>query len=456
MNEQQQAEALARWLAEPAGTAPPEGVDAEVLEAIYAMQPDRAPAPSLTADDILADLGAFGSMDQDGPLPPAILAEEEQPLAARQARLSANRVAGLGALLATAATLLIVARPVLQTDAPMLAAEPAMEEVASAAPVADPYVGGGDLSEADEQELAQAPVDAKQAIAAQLEDGDAVADADLGAVDRAVGGAPSADFAAEQAPRFEGEQLIPEVAAAELATEGDLTEAAELDGLSNTGGAWADDAVAVLDEPEDEDFSGYAMEEAEISRGNAPAATRAAPSVANTADKEVASSFGGRKAKPRQQKKAEAYAPAAAVEQVASEPVAVSRSEAVPSDLSTTSWRASVDATSLARIDDALRIAQAEASAGDVGSAAESLVGLINPPSPAGQYLAGLTAGWYLQDGQLGAAANTAQRGLALGSENTPYRSQLLLIFGDVLNAQGDASGAQAAWSQAAALNAVR
>ena len=54
MTEQEQAEALAAWLAQPAGTAPPDGLDPEVVESVYALQPERAPVPSLTAPSLFS------------------------------------------------------------------------------------------------------------------------------------------------------------------------------------------------------------------------------------------------------------------------------------------------------------------------------------------------------------------------------------------------------------------
>jgi hypothetical protein len=60
---EEQAAQLARWLDEHPGSAPPEGVDPDVLEAIYAMRPELAPAPSFSIDDILAEIttGPFAS-----------------------------------------------------------------------------------------------------------------------------------------------------------------------------------------------------------------------------------------------------------------------------------------------------------------------------------------------------------------------------------------------------------
>ena len=57
MNEQEQAEKLALWLDAPTGP-PPEGIDPDVLAAVYALRPELAPAPHLTADQILSEVEA--------------------------------------------------------------------------------------------------------------------------------------------------------------------------------------------------------------------------------------------------------------------------------------------------------------------------------------------------------------------------------------------------------------
>ncbi len=50
----QQARALAEWLDSPVGTPVPTDVDPEVLETVFSLRPDLAPAPRVEVDDILA------------------------------------------------------------------------------------------------------------------------------------------------------------------------------------------------------------------------------------------------------------------------------------------------------------------------------------------------------------------------------------------------------------------
>ena len=73
---EEQSAQLARWLDEHPGSTPPDGVDPDVLETIYALRPELAPAPSFSVDDILADItaGPFADLipeaQADCPLPP--------------------------------------------------------------------------------------------------------------------------------------------------------------------------------------------------------------------------------------------------------------------------------------------------------------------------------------------------------------------------------------------------
>jgi hypothetical protein len=53
MNEELQASAVAAWLDAGGEAPPPAGVDPDVLEAVYALRPERAPAPQLDLDALL-------------------------------------------------------------------------------------------------------------------------------------------------------------------------------------------------------------------------------------------------------------------------------------------------------------------------------------------------------------------------------------------------------------------
>ena len=66
MTPEEQAKKLAEWLDSAPGEAPPSGLDPEVLEAIYALQPDRAPKAKVEVDGILSRIesGPFARTEQ--------------------------------------------------------------------------------------------------------------------------------------------------------------------------------------------------------------------------------------------------------------------------------------------------------------------------------------------------------------------------------------------------------
>jgi hypothetical protein len=129
MNEDNQAKELARWLEGESGAAPPEGIDPEVLEAIYALKPAQAPPPSLTVDDILMGVtsgplatsappvtAAGGAGGEVVPFPKGASVPEVNPEpTTAPANTSPLRwfaalggAGGVGMLLAAAATFLVV------------------------------------------------------------------------------------------------------------------------------------------------------------------------------------------------------------------------------------------------------------------------------------------------------------------------------------------------------------
>jgi len=74
---------LSRWLqAEPGAGSAPAGLEAEVVEAIYALRPERAPAARLTIDQILAEV-ELGPLGQPGPGAQALQRWLDDPEAAQ-------------------------------------------------------------------------------------------------------------------------------------------------------------------------------------------------------------------------------------------------------------------------------------------------------------------------------------------------------------------------------------
>ena len=117
MTEEQQAQLLADWLASKPGSPPPPELDPDVVEAVACLAPQFAPAPRVTADDILSQVTS-------GPLamPSSIAAS---PKDAPAADSSENRIpwtrllTGLGTIAAAAIALLAVI-PTLNESQPAL------------------------------------------------------------------------------------------------------------------------------------------------------------------------------------------------------------------------------------------------------------------------------------------------------------------------------------------------
>ena len=160
--DQDEGQDLARFLATTA-PADADALDADVREAVFALRPDLAPAPRLTADDILATVRTGPLADDASTSTPSSLVsrdgaevvafpgttnDDEDASSAEEAsdatvsddttkpppsrRRWAIGTSGVGLLLAAAATLLLVSRPILQEAAQAPAesrsAAPGLEE----------------------------------------------------------------------------------------------------------------------------------------------------------------------------------------------------------------------------------------------------------------------------------------------------------------------------------------
>lgn len=144
---EEQASRLAEWLEQTPGAPPPEGVDPEVLQAVWSLRPDLAPAPRVTVEDILAGI-------ETGPLSDRLVSlarerqakrrdefEKQQAAAAAHEQRRTSRLRpwfwSLG-LAASAAAALLVVLPNLRHEAAPDAGSPPAPEAASPPPVAAP------------------------------------------------------------------------------------------------------------------------------------------------------------------------------------------------------------------------------------------------------------------------------------------------------------------------------
>ena len=69
MTEEQQSQALAAWLAGPLGAPPPAGLDPDVVDAVLALRPERAPPMRASVTDVLGALDA-GPLAAPAPILP--------------------------------------------------------------------------------------------------------------------------------------------------------------------------------------------------------------------------------------------------------------------------------------------------------------------------------------------------------------------------------------------------
>ncbi|MEO0601462.1 MAG: hypothetical protein AAF211_08505 [Myxococcota bacterium] len=417
--DEEAAEALARFL-ESDGRAGAEALDDDVREALFAIKPDLAPAPRLTADDILAtvqrgplvdtsltstpeslrsregaEVVAFPGRDDEIPDEGSETRSPDAASAASPRRRWAvvGGASGVGLLLAAAATLLLVSRPVLQDTAPPRApARPAVAASERAAEVTE---------EADDEAPREEPEAYRERIArsepVQLP---ARLPRDL---------AP----AAEQRRSRSRELPAEPVAADDLA--GDVAvRSVPSAGAAARGPSLGLDAgqVAMAREEADEDLDAGAIPEVLDMAEPAPVATEMSDRL---------------------------------------------RALARPTDLRPRAWRTDLTPARLAVLDETLAAAQAARDNRDPELAAELLGPLATRPPPrVAQHFAALAASDFLAAQQAARAEAMARQGLSQSRSNTPERSQLLYLLGLALEARGATAQAAAAYEEARLSNAAR
>jgi tetratricopeptide (TPR) repeat protein len=101
--------------------------------------------------------------------------------------------------------------------------------------------------------------------------------------------------------------------------------------------------------------------------------------------------------------------------------------------------------------------ALANESAGRYSEALATYAGfLVSPHTDVAQDAAWRAARCLRSLGRLDDALTTVQSGLRRSSSNTPYRTNLYNLQGELYSAQGRSGDAQKAWAEAARLNAGR
>jgi hypothetical protein len=474
MSQEEQAIILAEWLADSPGS-PPEGVDADVVECVFALRPDLAPPPRVTADDILEGVqaGPFGSGDvaADATTTEVAAVVPLRP-AVRRARWAAVAFGGgTAATIALAATVLLTARvaffspggeiPVLQeakspmaatTEAdtgvkspPMLVGKPKPKPKGMPKPLVANAEAADDYRKTPSSQAAHATRERLEMPIAELEpqpspppvpgappaennEYEAVADADIDEFDE--------DPYAAEGEWVRQEEYIPEALA-------------RRDVSSAVAGAEIQDDAAWDQEDAEEQLGalGYVDQPIEAEEKSSP-------------------SFGRSKKDRSQTRQPKASAPAMADNSPAMDEAAPApmpdgldsidwRTAAMPTDLSS-SWRSQVDGATLAEVDNSRDEANNMANRGSYSEAGEVMLQVVNPPAEVGQAQAAAATEYFIAAGDPPSAATAAQKGLSLSSANTPWRSYLLVLLGDARRAMGDESGAISAWQEAAALNQSR
>lgn len=550
--EETNARLLAEWLAAPAGTPPPEGLDTEVVAAVYAMRPDRAPAARVTLDEIFAAVTTGPFMEAASTAPSTTAPEAEFPAeaasAGRAQRNGTRRAAGeergevgraerpakrrpsrwwmapaVGLSLAAAAALMLVipvaghylspsegkmaeeaARSVTSAVEPTQAApsapmggapqeappvdspDAALASRPVAIPVASPPpaevkngASEGWIPEMDagQDALAQGSADPKTATEGRFADaaGDKSA-AQTGTTSGKGGGGESAkdDLGGlgyvgarkEEAPKPPATPTPAPAATAQFAPPPPVSAPAPA-AKPAPNAKPAPEPTAGIAEMEssrervtekkaamDEDYG----DGADVSLAKAPGAPAKPQDKAKVSTKTTATPAPSRSAGPSGAAGAPAPVASSGTKAVADaemddrdqEESAINpRDAAVPRDYAASWYSSRSDIAPAYAAADALR------AAGKTEDAIKAWTALISNPDPnVGQDAAYRAAGLLTSDPNR--ALSLISQGMARGSANTPFRSNLLLLKGDLLMAEGSSAGARAAWAEAAKLNATR
>lgn len=425
MSTEEEARQLAAWLDGQLAEAP--GIDPEVLEAVYALRPERAPAPRVWPEDILAEITA-------GPFAPVA------PPAPANRPLRGWAMAGVG----LAAALAIV----------------------SILPVIMSQNGDGGR---DGEVASPAALSAPSAVSLR-----ASGDKDTGLRPPLPTGAPAAALptpksAAGGAVPVARPQAtaMPSTATAPTQAPGD---GPELDAVAE---ASRDEVTAVaLHEDADDAVFGVVSEEAAPSaeaEGTGGLFSRAGDRMPEKSSKKAENSeddwwdsqpFARPGASAREVTAAPAPAvssPAAAQTGAAtgSGPLVDLRTAAIPRDyipLSTSILGAQEAPVAEAKV----RAAAELAAQGRFREAAAARAPNIVAPAVFGQSEAAQVIALQIRAGQAREAVALGRRALTLGAENTASRSALLLAIGDAHQALGQSREAQQIWEEARTLNEAR
>ena len=379
--------ALADWLDQP--STEPDALDPEVLEVVYALRPDLAPAPRVTADDILASVSEGPLAAPEGPAPSSLPAPDElatvaAPEPANRSLASWGSWGGIGLVIAAAATFALVSIPALQGAAPdsTPAAEPAPAVALPAPPPAAAVEQAPQrAAEAPRQQAAPAASPAHQAAARP----------------KAAPRPPSPPPAVRESAPLASDDAF------DMANGAPVRNRALIPELADMG----DDAVADLEaEPLDPS----------LEQAAAPVAQQAAaPPAPDAIEAESARRLDDLRA------------------------AAMSAIGAVPS------WQQGLSAAEVQRLSAQF---DAAAAASDLRVAGDRAVAAIQPPAPVAHHAAELAVDYYLSAGDAAGAASAAMRGLQYKTPTASW-AHLAVRYADLLRGSNPTEAAR--WYEAAA-----
>jgi hypothetical protein len=470
MTEEQRAQLLAEWLKSPPGTDPPEGLDPEVVAAVWALSPERAPRPRTTLDDILGSVkeGPFAIAQQTTgevvefprrAAPPAPPIEERAP-ARRPRRPSRWMMPVLGGFLAAAAAAAIVI-PVagnLKGKPDVASTEVArMERPPATIPEAAPPPPPPEEPPAAPKAEASAPDADAAPEAAVAPTGDALSDAPARptelAKDMSASSTRRDDLGADEEIAQTGERqtgMPPEEPADKEQEEGALGAV----GTATGGGG----------------SSGYGSGPGAMPQQQAPAATAPAPPAPAVAEMDemaddedrAQAATPAREEKARAKKSAESYestgrsaggrvpptsAPAPRKGDVSTDV----RAGATPLDYDA-DWYAAYPDVSSKYV--TARMQEQNGAWAEAAAIYESLVS--DSRLQVAQDAAYRAARAWRNAGDASRALRVTDEGLRRSGANTPFRAQLLSLRGDLLDQLGRSGEAERAWQEAAELNSQR
>ncbi|GEM_PF-2828440 len=472
MNEERQAQLLAQWLDAPAGTPAPEGIDQDVIEAMFVLRPELAPAPKMTAFDLLASLPAAPEQAA------AAAAAPEREVSAEVVDLGARRRRRLwyGAGVAAAAAMALI---VIVPGAGDLAQAPTASPALSMSDGGDELADlGAALAEAEAPEAARELMD-ELASAAEQAEGETPAGGDFAQLTPADGPArtaapaPALDQRTRMAapsrsastgatlslggsePASE-EDALPSldgavVADAELElADFDAAPAARFEGWTQDTGLGAAPAAEPALVPASPEGSAVATDEGGLDDAFEPSFEAPDPYGNVAASKTSSSASRSEKKELRRAERDDLAAAEAAPEQ---EPAGTPW----PADYSASWYLSGLSGELESQVVAAFAAADEHRAAGRVDQAVDTLVVLLaSGNTHVAQDAAGRAAEALRAAGRLDEAVDMCRRGRAVSSANTAFLSRLWALEGALHQARGDLAQATHAYTTASNLNTAR